>query len=403
VARCVPDAFVNVLLIANRRPDPRGKGDAKIAWQVNETLASEGHSVSLAVPSPVNCVSKSLNALAALACGQPLQIGVTRSEDLHRQVGRILRHQDIDLIVAVHARTAPYVPAGWRPRSVAFLYDSCALAYTTYGGRVPAWMDPVFRLERRLMARFERRIVEEFGRAAALAQPDLRYLRSLSPRSAAVVRVPYSVDLAYFSQTVRRPVADPPQFIFVGRLGYIPNADAVRQLVTTVWPAVRARWPRARLRVVGAGPGSSLRSLLASHRVELAADVDDIRREHEEATALLVPMRMGTGVQTKVLEAMAAGVPVICSTFANAGLNATPGDQLLIADTPQEYVSQAERLVQDANFTEGLVARARTWVSTNHAPAVFKASFLGMCSDLVRQARLPVSPSATPAQSLSVG
>jgi len=394
---------VNALLIASRQPDPRGKGDAKIAWQVNQTLASQGHSVVLAVPSSVNRVSKSLHAVAALAGGQPLQIGVTRSNDLARQVDWILRQRGIDLVVAVHARTAAYVPAGWRRRSVAFLYDSCALAYATYAGRVPAWMDPIFRLERRLMAGFERRIVEEFGRVAVLAQPDLRYLRSLSLRSASVVRVPYAVDLAYFSQTVRRPAADPPVFIFVGRLGYIPNADAVRQLVTRVWPAIKARWPRARLRVVGARPGPGLRSLLASHGVELAADVDDVRREHEQATALLVPMRLGTGVQTKVLEAMAARVPVICSSFANGGLNAIPDEQLLIADTPAEFVRQAERLVRDPRFAERLVATAHHWVSARHSPAAFGESFLGLCGDLVRTARPTLSPAVPYPESLKVG
>jgi glycosyltransferase involved in cell wall biosynthesis len=393
---------VNILLIAGRPPDPRGKGDAKIASHVSETLRSEGHTVVHAVPPPIVAISKTLNGLGALAGGQPLQVGVTRSRGLTREVKRILGMNDIDLTVAVHARTAHYVPRELRSRSIAFLYDSCALAYATYAGRLPYWMDPVFRLEQRRMVTYERSIVEQFGRVAVLASPDLQYLRSLTPRPTSVVRVPYAVDIAYFSQTVRHPVVDPPLFTFVGRLGYIPNQDAVRQLVTRVWPAIRARWPSARLRVVGARPGRRLRALLAEHRVELAADVDDVRTQLQETTALLVPMRMGTGVQTKVLEAMAAGVPVICTSFANAGLNATPDEHLLIADTPDAYVAQAERLLADAGFTERLVAGGRTWVFAQHAPAVFTASFMGMCSELAWQPR-PISRPLIHSENLRAG
>ena len=309
---------------------------------------------------------------------------------------------EIALTIAVHTRTAQYVPSDLRSHSIAFLYDSCALAYATYAGRLPRWMDSVFRLEQRRMVTYERTIIEQFGRVAVLAPPDLHYLRSLTLRPASVVRVPYPVDVPYFSQTVRRPVTDPPLFTFVGRLGYIPNQDAVRQLVTRVWPALRARWPRARLRVVGARPGRSLRALLAAHQVELAADVDDVRKELEEATAVLVPMRMGTGVQTKVLEAIAAGVPVICSSFANAGLCANNEEHLLIADTPEQYVAQAERLVADTALTERRVAAARTWVLAQHGPAVFRASFMAICNDLARQP-LPVSRPLITSQNLTAG
>lgn len=394
---------MNVLLIACRPPDRRGKGDAKIAAQVVDTLGAAGHLVRLATPSAVPAIRRGLNTVAALGRGQPLQVGVTRSSDLQRRVNQILHQGEIDLIVAVHARATQYVPPEWRPRTVAFLYDAYGLAYSTYRGRVAVWLDVVYRLERRLMARLERTIGQQFGRVVVLAQPDWRYLRSLTPR-AAIARIPYAVDLTYFSQTRRRPLIDPPLFIFVGRLAYIPNADAVSRLVTQVWPALRARWPEARLRIVGAQPGAGLRRQLTVRGVELAADVPDVRREQEEAAALLVPMRMGTGVQTKILEAMAAGLPVICSPFANAGLGAVPGEQVLIADTPADYVVQAERLLADPSFRGRLAEGARAWVAANHAPALFGARFMAMCSELAQhQPAVPELRTVAGAEELPVG
>ncbi len=372
---------MNVLVIANRQPDPRGKGDAKIAWLAKDALLADGHTVFVAVPPAVSPVSKTIGAAAALVSGAPLQVGVTRSRRLGDDIDHILRSNDIDVIVAVHTRTAHYVPKERRVRSIAFLYDSCALGYATYAGRLPYWTDAVFRLEQRRMMNVERAILAEFGRVAVLAHPDRRYLEALSSLTAPIVQVPYAVDLAYFSQTVRRPVADPPLFMFVGRLGYIPNQDAVRQLVTRVWPAIRTRWPRARLRVVGAGPSRDLRQLLASRNVELAADVEDVRQELEEATALMVPMRLGTGVQTKVLEAMAS---------------------LLVADSPQEYVAAAQRLIEEPAFAENLVAGARRWVLDQHAPAVFNTNFIRLCSEVARRTVQSVSRPVTQTQSLGV-
>jgi glycosyltransferase involved in cell wall biosynthesis len=393
---------VNALLIVNRRPDPRGKGDAKIAQLVSDALQSEGHTVVLAVPPALKKAGQAASAAAALVSGKPLQVGITRSRRLRHDVDQILKRDDIDIVVAVHTRTAHYVPRERRARSIAFLYDSCALGYASYAGRLPYWKDAVFRMEQRRIMRFERTILQQFGRVAVLAQADLDYLTSLTS-GASIVRVPYAVDLAYFSETVRHPAVDAPLFVFVGQLGYIPNEDAVGQLAARVWPALRQRWPRARLRVVGARPGRRLRRLLASRDIELAADVADVRRELEAATALLVPMRLGTGIQTKVLEAMAAGVPVICSSFANRGINATPGDHLLVADSPTAYVAAAEQLIEDPGLAERLSDRGRRWVVAEHAPAVFKASFLRACGEVARQPRAVLGRRATQPQQLGVG
>ena len=195
-------------------------------------------------------------------------------------------------------------------------------------------------------------------------------------RPSAVVRFTLPVDLAFFAETRRRPLPENPVFAFVGRLGYVPNRDALRRLVSDVWPVLHTRWPNARLRVIGAGAGRALRRLLQRPDIELAANVADIRPHMEDVTALLVPMRLGGGIQTKILEAMAAGVPVIATSFGCRGIAARPDHEVLIAE--------AERLVTGGGAD--LAAAAKTWVQAHHATALFERDVLETCAAITAEA-----------------
>jgi glycosyltransferase involved in cell wall biosynthesis len=233
------------------------------------------------------------------------------------------------------------------------------------------------------MKAYERKIAREFGMVVMLAEPDVLHLREISQRNTSILRVPYAVEVDYFARTRRCQSADSPVFVFVGRLNYLPNADAVNQLITDVWPQLKERWRHGRLRVIGAQPGPRLRSLVASSGVELVADVEDVRTELQDANALLVPMRIGSGVQTKILEAMAARVPVVCSTFANVGLGAEPGHHLLLADSPEEYVQQCQRIIRSKDFERQLVEDAYEWVASRHSVEVFDETFVRSCGELL--------------------
>jgi glycosyltransferase involved in cell wall biosynthesis len=193
------------------------------------------------------------------------------------------------------------------------------------------------------------------------------------------------VDLAFLAETRRHPLTENPVFAFVGRLGYVPNRDALRRLVSDVWPMLHSRWPNARLRVIGAGAGRGLRRLLQRPGIELAANVADIRPHMEDVVALLVPMRLGGGIQTKILEAMAAGVPVISTSFGCRGIAARPDQEVLIAETPEDFRRQADRLMTAPRFAADLSAAAKTWVQAHHATALFERDVLQTCAAITAE------------------
>src|SRR5205823_1487559 len=147
------------------------------------------------------------------------------------------------------------------------------------------------------------------------------YLQRLAGRPAAVVRFTLPIDLAFFAETRRRPLTENPVFAFVGRLGYVPNRDALRRLVSDVWPVLHTRWPNARLRVIGAGAGRAIA--------------------------------------------------------------ARPDHEVLIAETPEDFRRQAERLVTGDRAE--LAAAAKTWVQTHHATALFERDVLETCASITAE------------------
>jgi glycosyltransferase involved in cell wall biosynthesis len=174
--------------------------------------------------------------------------------------------------------------------------------------------------------------------------------------------------------------------VFIGRLNYVPNRDAIDRLLSEIWPAIRRALPRAALRIVGAQPGSRLRRSIESAGATLSADVPDVREEMRHATALLVPVRMGGGIQSKILEAMAARLPVVCSRFANLGIRATPDEHLLIAGSSDDYVRLASRLVSDPKGAHRLAESAYAWVSRTQSQEAFTRRLLESLDKILQRA-----------------
>jgi glycosyltransferase involved in cell wall biosynthesis len=113
--------------------------------------------------------------------------------------------------------------------------------------------------------------------------------------------------------------------------------------------------------------------------VAIRANPADLRKLLHAARASIVPMRVGGGVQTKILESMASGLPVLCSSFANDGLGAVPGDHLAVADLPEAVVRLAQGVSQHPDEGAAMADRALSWARERHSFRAFSAAFLAAC------------------------
>jgi glycosyltransferase involved in cell wall biosynthesis len=157
--------------------------------------------------------------------------------------------------------------------------------------------------------------------------------------------------------------------VFVGSMDYYPNVEAATAFSRQTWPLVRQRVPDARLLIVGANPGPTVLALAELPGVLVTGTVPDVRPYYRDALAAIVPLRTGGGTRLKILEAMAAGVPVISTPLGAEGLDVTPGRDILIAppDDAEAWTGHVLALADPSNpIRPALVAAALDLARTHY-------------------------------------
>lgn len=177
--------------------------------------------------------------------------------------------------------------------------------------------------------------------------------------------VPNGVDTQRYKPDLHPPVAN--TLLYNGALTYGANLDAVRYFASEIYPILSKRYPEIRLRVTGRTDGVDLGEIKNSPGVELTGYVDDIRTELSRAVACVVPLREGGGSRLKILEAMAAGVPVISTRMGIEGIDAKDGEHALIANTPNDFLHSVDSIFSNNDFADMISKNARSLVEEQYS------------------------------------
>jgi polysaccharide biosynthesis protein PslH len=216
----------------------------------------------------------------------------------------------------------------------------------------------------RLMKDLEQRALSEFDAHIAVSERDAEALRSVN-LSAKVFVIENGVDSSYYepdgsgSNTRNR-------IVFVGSMDYHANVEGVVKFARNVWPAVHQQKPELVFTIVGKDPAPAVRELSSINGVEVTGSVDDVRRYYREAVAAVVPLNVGGGSRLKILEAMAAGVPVVSSTLGAEGLDVRDGENILIANAEDRLTKAVIDLVNDEKLRARLVSGGHALVGERY-------------------------------------
>jgi len=301
----------------------------------------------------------STNRLGALMRARPFGI-ITPGDAFFRRVREVLGEQAFDLVSLAGVDTALLAEAALETHAVAWDMGDCTSRY--YARQARAEGRPARRLwyglqaahYRRLERRLLRRDLSVFVASASEAE-------ALGPREPSwksrIEVMPHGVDDV--APAVAGP--GPPRLAFTGTLGYPPNADAVLHLCRDIAPRVAREHPDLGVDVVGAGASADFMSACrALGPVRFHGFVPDVFDVLRRATVFVCPMRLGTGVKVKLLEAMACGLPAVATPRAVEGVpEARDGWNLLVAASTDELVAGVLRLLGDATLRRQLGERAR--------------------------------------------
>jgi len=332
----------------------------------------------------------------AAARGLPLQSGWFFSADLRRQLRRLA--PGADLVVLQLVRLAAHrADAGATPVLVD-LIDDLALNFARRAAVDRWWLRPALAWEARLLARAQRRLARQAAGVLLVSDRDHREMAARLPAALAcrLRTVALAVEpgdeapktAAGAAASSEAPVladppssADPPVLIFTGNLGYFVNDDAISWWLREVWPALAARHPDLKLVVAGDRPRARLRRSVAvagggTGAVTIVESPPDMRRLLAGATVALAPMRCGSGVPVKILEAWAQGVPVVASPWAAAGTTGVPGEDLLVASSPRQWTEVLSDLLQDPPARRRLAANGRRRLQADYSRQAVKTQLL---------------------------
>jgi polysaccharide biosynthesis protein PslH len=375
---------VKLVLVAPRFPFPLDKGDRLTVHHLVRYLGAR-HQVWLACflepdqdpawvdelrPScegvltvPLSRPRAYANSARAVAGRTPLQVRYYADPRMHRLVDDLVRRVHPDALYAHTIRMGPYTVDHTDLPRVLAMQISMTLQYRRLASETAGPVQRFYDLEYRKLRRFEGPFARRFDRVLLISPHDLRAIEHDPPEPSRVVFNPHGVDGARFAPDPAT-VKQPGTIVFSGNLSYPPNVDAARWFHAAIWPRVAAAVPSARWLVVGADPVPEVQAMGADPRVTVTGRVPDLVPYLDRAEVAIDPLRIGAGLQNKVLEGMAVGLPMVVTTIANEGIQATPGEHLLVADDEARFAAEVIRLLRDPDLRGQLGAAARAHILT---------------------------------------
>lgn len=361
----------SILVITSRFPYPPVGGDKLRIWTIIEHLADRfdvdlfalyAREADLLGLSEVERVCRLVRTqrlsrrrqvagmMSAMRNGLPLQVGLYSDPAALESARALISGRHYDVVLAHLVRTLGYAMAVPGQPVVLELTDAISMNYERIR-RPRSGQEAVYVAERARLREYERQSLERVAAGVVVARQDADYLVGLGAAPGKVRVITNGTDMR---PSPRAGPHDPELVVFMGNLRSTQNADMATYFAQTILPRLRALRPAARFQVIGANPPRQVLALDRLPGVQVTGPVTDMALRLGQACVSVCPMRYGAGVQNKVLESMAVGVPVVTTGQGLEGIDATPGDQILVADDPDEFAALVAAVLADADLRDRL-------------------------------------------------
>ena len=390
---------LHILFLTQIIPYPPDAGPKVKTWHVLRYLAGRGHRITLAsfmrpeeeryVPV-VREVCEAVHAvpirrsrpadlwyfLRSVVTGRPFLIERDDLSEMRNLVQRILASEHIDAIhtdqLTMTQFALPYSRAkmGDRPDRPMLVFDAHNAVWAIVErmrANTLAILRPVAGLEAARIKRYEGEMVMGFDHTLAVTEPDREALLEAVTqavgeervRASRITVVPIAVDTEELRPVERKPGSR--NILTLGTLHYPPNADGIRWFMKEVFPIVRQEVLQATLTIIGKNPPVDFTQAAAKspESIRVTGYVEDLKPYMQESALMVVAVRAGGGMRVRILEAFARAMPVVTTTIGLEGIEATPGEDVLVADTAESFAHAVVSLLQDGEAQAKLAERGR--------------------------------------------
>jgi len=363
-----------LVVITSRFPFPLDKGDKLRAYhQIKELAKSmEVHLISVTNSSVPESDKKVLENLCAsvtihklnkiglvwslfksLFNKKPFQVALFYNKVIHNKISKQIKELNPNHIYCQLIRCAEYVKDEYDIRKTIDFMDVLSKGIERRITSSSFYLKKLLKIEAERLKVYEHIMFEYFDNHSIISLQDQELIYHTKRENITII--PNGIDSDFFKPDAN--LVKKYTLLFNGNMQYQPNVKSAQYIVEHVLPIVIAKYPEANLLISGTS--------LASESVTISGWIDDIRDAYNSAHIFIAPMQIGTGLQNKLLEAMAMKMPCVTSKLANNALNATPGNEILIGNSKEEYAQLIINLIENNNMSSEIGKAGQDYVCQN--------------------------------------
>ncbi len=372
---------MKILYITSRVPYPINKGDKLRAYYQLQYL-SRKHEVFLIALDTERVKSSHLEELKRI-CSKfrvykiskwrillnlflnsfnklPFQVAFFHHKKINREIDAVINEFKPDIIFTQLIRTAEYVRrVNNIPRVIDFV-DALSKGLERRFKKSIFILKWLLQIEYERVKKYESDLLNSFDTAMIISEEDKRALNNLNNKEIHII--PNGINLNYFHPIESEKIYD---IFFFGNLNYPPNVLAANFLVKKILPLLKRDLPDVKILIAGSNPKKTL-YLLKNRNTEIRGWIDDPREYYKISKVFVAPMFTGTGLQNKVLQAMAMKIPCVVSELVAKGLGNDAEKSVLISNSVDEFVNSIKRILFDSDFRNLLVENAFSYVQEKY-------------------------------------